>query len=100
MVQKQSQLSKLKVSTCTSKSLEIPLNNCDSNPDDLPVALRKEKRSFVKYAYPSLCLVPTKHLSVQCQSFISAIDSIGIPKPVQEALKHEKWVQAMNENHT
>ena len=32
----------------------------------------------------------------QHRSFISAIDSIKIPTSVQEALKDENWVQAMN----
>ena len=37
-----------------------------------------------------------KKLSIQHQSFLSAIDSIRIPTSVQEALKDENWVRAMN----
>lgn len=36
-------------------------------------------------------------LSVQHQSFISAIDSIRVPASVQEELKDKNWIQAMNE---
>ena len=40
----------------------------------------------------------TKKLSVQHhRSFLSAIDSIRIPTSVQETLKDENWIQAMNE---
>jgi len=41
--------------------------------------------------------VSTKNLSLQHQSFISAVDSIRIPTSVQEALKDENSVRAMNE---
>ena len=34
---------------------------------------------------------------MQLQSFLSAIDSIRILTSVQEALKDENWVRAMNE---
>ena len=34
---------------------------------------------------------------MQLQSFLSAINSIRIPTSVQEALKDENWVRAMNE---
>ena len=34
---------------------------------------------------------------MQHQSFLSAIDSIRIPTSVQEALKDENWIRAMNE---
>ena len=76
-------------------TLNIPLSDCDPNLDDLPIALRKGKRSCAKY--PISQFVSSKHLSLQHQSFISAIDSIRIPTTVQEALKDKNWVQAMNE---
>ena len=71
------------------------MNICEPNPDDLPIALRKGKRTCIKY--PISQFVSSKHLSLQHQSFIAAIDSIQIPTSVQEALKDENWVQAMNE---
>ncbi|CAI8609766.1 unnamed protein product [Vicia faba] len=52
-------------------------NSCEPNLDDLPIALRKEKRSCIKY--PISQFVSTGKLYVQHQSFISAIDSIGVP---------------------
>ena len=41
--------------------------------------------------------VSTKKLSMQYQSFLSAFESIRIPTSVQEALKDQNWVRAMNE---
>jgi len=38
-----------------------------------------------------------KNLSIQHQSFLSAIDAIRVPTSVEEALKDENWVQATNE---
>ncbi|RDX90369.1 hypothetical protein CR513_27776, partial [Mucuna pruriens] len=61
----------------------------------MPIALRKEKRSCVKY--PISQFVCIDHLSIQHQSFIVAIDAIKTPTSVQEALKEENWVQAMKE---
>jgi len=57
--------------------------------------LRKEKRSCAKYLISQF--VSTEKLSMQLQSFLSAIDSIRILTSVQEALKDENWVRAMNE---
>ena len=68
-----------------SDALDISLNNYESNLDYLPIALRKGKRSCTKYSISQF--VYSKHLSSQHQSFISAIDSIRIPKSVQETLK-------------
>jgi len=34
---------------------------------------------------------------MQHRSFLSTIDSIRIPTSVQEALKYENWIRAMNE---
>ena len=34
---------------------------------------------------------------MQHQSFLSAVDSIRIPTSVEEALKDESWIRAMNE---
>jgi len=49
-------------------------------------------RSCTKY--PISYFVTTKHLSMQHQGFLSAIDAIRVPTSVQEALKDEDWVQA------
>ncbi|RDX98200.1 hypothetical protein CR513_18909, partial [Mucuna pruriens] len=63
--------------------------------DDMPIALRKGKRSCVKYHISQFMC--TNHLSIQHQSFIVVIDAIKTPTLVQEALKDESWVQAMKE---
>ncbi|KAL2320148.1 hypothetical protein Fmac_029117 [Flemingia macrophylla] len=96
LVEQQLQSSEPEVRTHTIEILEDTLNTtCEPNPDDLPIALRKGKRSCAKY--PISQFVSTKNLSMQHQSFLSAIDSIEIPTSIQEALKDENWVRAMNE---
>ena len=52
-------------------------DNSDTDTDDLPIALRKGKRSCAKY--PISQFVSTNNLSVQYQSFISAVDTVIIP---------------------
>ena len=93
LVEQQLQLSELEVSTHTCETLEDTLN--ENNLDDLPISLRKGKRSCTKY--PISQFMSTEKLSMQHQSFLSAIDSIRIPTSVHEALKGENWVRAMNE---
>ena len=89
----QLQSSELEVKTHT---LEDTLDAyCESNLDDLPFSLRKRKRSYAKYLISQF--VSTKNLFLQHLSFISTIDSIKIPTSVQEALKDDNWVRAMNE---
>ncbi|KAI5401680.1 hypothetical protein KIW84_066232 [Lathyrus oleraceus] len=73
-------------------------DTCDTNPVDLPIALRKDKRSCPSlYRHPISQYVSTKHLSTQYQSFIAAVDSVKIPSSVEEALQNRNWVQAMDE---
>ena len=96
LVEQQLQVSEPEVRTHTHENLEDTLNTAfEPNLNDLPIALRKEKRSCAKY--PISQFVSTKKLSMQHQSFLSAIDSIKIPTSVQEALKDENWIRAMNE---
>ncbi|KAI5384311.1 hypothetical protein KIW84_071355 [Lathyrus oleraceus] len=73
-------------------------DTCDTNPVDLPIALRKDKRSCPSlYRHPISQYVSTKHLSTQYQSFIAAVDSVKIPSFVEEVLQNRNWVQAMDE---
>ncbi|KAI5401693.1 hypothetical protein KIW84_066238 [Lathyrus oleraceus] len=73
-------------------------DTCDTNPVDLPIALRKDKRSCPSlYRHPISQYVSTKHLSTQYQSFIAAVDYVKIPSYVEEALQNKNWVQAMDE---
>ncbi|KAI5423048.1 hypothetical protein KIW84_046161 [Lathyrus oleraceus] len=65
----------------------------DTNPVDLPIALRKDKRSCPSlYRHPISQYVSTKHLSTQYQSFIAAVDYVKIPSSVEEALQNRNWV--------
>jgi len=57
----------------------------DPDPDDLPVALRRGKRSCAMY--PISQFVSSKHLSLQHKSCVTIVDSVRIPTFVQEALK-------------
>ncbi|RDX66424.1 Copia protein, partial [Mucuna pruriens] len=86
-IEEQVQLSEPEVS--------IPDNSIEDVIDDMPIALRKGKRSCVKY--PISQFVHTDHLSIQHQSFIAAIDAIKTPTSIQEALKDENCVQTMKE---
>ncbi|RDX99723.1 hypothetical protein CR513_17186, partial [Mucuna pruriens] len=74
LVPKQVQLSKLEVS--------ILENLIEDVTDDMSIALRKGKRSCIKY--PISQIVCTDHLFVQHQSFIVAIDAIKTPTSVQK----------------
>ena len=86
----------LQLSEPDCETLEDTLNTAfEPNLNDLPIALRKEKRSCAKY--PISQFMSTEKLSLQHQSFFSAIDSIRIPTSVQEAFKDENWIRAMNE---
>jgi len=91
LVEQQLQLSEPKVRTHTCETLEDTLNTTfEPNLNDLPIALRKEKRVCAKY--PITQFVSTEKLSMQHWSFLSVIDSIRIPTSVQEALKDENWI--------
>ncbi|RDX78012.1 hypothetical protein CR513_41773, partial [Mucuna pruriens] len=59
------------------KASPIPIKDVT---DDMPISLRKGKRSCVKYLISQF--VCTDHLSVQYQSFIIAIDAIKMPTSV------------------
>ncbi|RDX90757.1 Copia protein, partial [Mucuna pruriens] len=70
-------------------------NSIEDVTDNMAIALRKRKRSYVKYLISQF--VCTDHLSVQYQNFIVVIDAIKTPTSIQKALKYENWVQAMKE---
>ncbi|RDX61249.1 hypothetical protein CR513_60537, partial [Mucuna pruriens] len=57
--------------------VSIPDNSIEDVTDDMPIALRKGKRSCVKY--PISQFMRISHLFVQHQSFITAIDAIKTP---------------------
>ncbi|KAI5408632.1 hypothetical protein KIW84_054465 [Lathyrus oleraceus] len=100
LLQKQIQSPEPEVSTENDSSSDdcAISDTCDTNPVDLPIALRKDKRSCPSlYRHPISQYVSTKHLSTQYQSFIAAVDSVKIPSSVEEALQNRNWVQAMDE---
>ncbi|KAI5405319.1 hypothetical protein KIW84_052193 [Lathyrus oleraceus] len=100
LLQKQIQPPEPEVSTENDSSSDdcAISDTCDTNPVDLPIALRKDKRSCPSlYRHPISQYVSTKHLSTQYQSFIAAVDSVKIPSSVEEALQNRNWVQAMDE---
>jgi hypothetical protein len=97
IVQEQIQSPEPEVSTESDSSIG-DFHTSDTDLVDLPIALRKDKRSCPSiYRYPISQYVSTKHLSTQYQSFIAAVDSVRIPSSVDEALKDRKWIQAMDE---
>ncbi|CAH9081355.1 unnamed protein product, partial [Cuscuta epithymum] len=62
---------------------------------DLPIALRKEKRSCVKY--PISNHVSYSRLSSTFATFSSIVSSISIPSTIQEALSKPEWKKAVLE---
>ncbi|KAI5388327.1 hypothetical protein KIW84_074134 [Lathyrus oleraceus] len=100
LLQKQIQSPEPEVSTENDSSSDdcAISDTCDTNPVDLPISLRKDKRSCPSlYRHPISQYVSTKHLSTQYQSFIAAVESVKIPSSVEEALQNRNWVQAMDE---
>ncbi|RDX78941.1 hypothetical protein CR513_40699, partial [Mucuna pruriens] len=103
LVLEQVQMSKLDVSIpdnsieeqvqLSEPEVSIPDNSIEDATDDMPIALRKGKRSCLKYLISQF--VHIDHLFVQHQSFIAAIDAIKTPRSVHKALKDENWVQVM-----
>ncbi|XP_029129864.1 uncharacterized protein LOC109816369 isoform X2 [Cajanus cajan] len=81
----------------SNPEVRIPEDNSEevSITEDLPIALRKERRSCAKY--PISQYVCTNNLSDKHRSFIAAIDATEIPTSIQEAMKLEHWTQAMKE---
>ncbi|KAI5399343.1 hypothetical protein KIW84_064631 [Lathyrus oleraceus] len=94
LLQKQIQSPEPEVSTENDSSSDdcAISDTCDTNPVDLPIALRKDKRSCPSlYRHPISQYVSTKHLSTQYQSFVAAVDSVKIPSSVEEALQNKNW---------
>ena len=68
---------------------------------DLSIALIKATRKCVQHPlYPISQFVSLHHLSLQHKNFLTTLDSIDIPKTIQEALKDKNWTQAMKEEMT
>ena len=66
----------------------------DDSSLDLPIALRKGKRSCT---YPISACVSYDHLSLASRSFIASLDTVSLPRSVHEALSHPGWRDAMVE---
>lgn len=62
---------------------------------DLPIAIRKGVRNCTKH--PLAKFVSYHRLSPTHISFLTSLDSIVIPKSVEEALKDPNWKEAMLE---
>ena len=63
--------------------------------DNLPIALRKGKRTCT--SNPISRFVSYTHLSPSHHTFISSIDSYFVPKSKSEALSIPEWKDAMKE---
>ncbi|CAA6664260.1 unnamed protein product [Spirodela intermedia] len=53
---------------------------------------------YQKRLYPMTLFLPYNRLSPSHKAFVSNLNTTSIPKTVFEALTHEKWRQAMNED--
>ena len=65
---------------------------------ELPIALRKEKRSCTMHPmYPMSNYVSNTRLSMSFNAFTTNVSSIVIPKTIQEALSEPEWKVAVME---
>ncbi|KAL0370901.1 UNVERIFIED_CONTAM: hypothetical protein Sangu_0408200 [Sesamum angustifolium] len=63
--------------------------------DDLPIALRKGKRSCT--AHPLAHSLSFHHLSPNYRAFSVSLSSVSIPNTYLEALRHPAWKMAMDD---
>ncbi|KAL0285625.1 UNVERIFIED_CONTAM: hypothetical protein Scaly_2813300 [Sesamum calycinum] len=63
--------------------------------DDLPIALRKGKRSCT--AHPLAYSLSFHHLSPTYRAFSVSLSSVSIPNTYLEALRHPAWKMAMDD---
>uniref|UniRef100_A0A2N9FUB4 Integrase catalytic domain-containing protein n=1 Tax=Fagus sylvatica TaxID=28930 RepID=A0A2N9FUB4_FAGSY len=89
-------------SASTSADPPLPQSTSDL---DLPIALRKSKRTCTDH--PISNFVSFDHLSSSFKAFSLSVSSIVVPKSYREALSHPGWRKAMEEemhaldlNHT
>jgi transposase InsO family protein len=73
-----------------SSPAAVPLER----PIDLPIALRKDKRSTAN-PHPIYNFLSYHRLSPSYLAFVSALSTVSIPKTLHEALSHPGWKQAM-----
>ena len=62
---------------------------------NLPIAVRKGVRSCTQH--PIGNFVSYNSLSPNYRAFVTALDSIQIPRDIQEALQQPEWTAAVNE---
>ncbi|KAL0442260.1 UNVERIFIED_CONTAM: Copia protein [Sesamum radiatum] len=78
----------------------LPPTTAPGNPsaipaDDLPIALRKGKRSCT--AHPLAHTLSFQHLSPNYRAFSVSLSSVSIPNTYHEALRHPAWKMAMDD---
>jgi len=71
-----------------------PVADPPERPIDLPIALRKDKRSTAN-PHPIYNFLSYHRLSPSYLAFVSALSTVSIPKTLHEALSHPGWKQAM-----
>ncbi|KAK4403247.1 Retrovirus-related Pol polyprotein from transposon RE2 [Sesamum angolense] len=79
---------------------DLPLTAAPGNPsatpiDDLPVALRKGKKSCT--AHPLANSLSFQHLSPNYRAFSVSLSSVSIPNTYCEAQRHPAWKMAMDD---
>ena len=98
-----------KQSECTADNhLAVLEPQSESDKDALPIALRKGIRTCTNSVpYAMVNYLNYNKVSPDCHAFLSAIQEIPIPRNAQEALKNQRWKEAMDEemraflkNHT
>ena len=78
------------------ESTQSPIYSDPIHTDlDLPIAVRKGIRSYTQH--PLANFISYHCLSPKHKSFQSFLNSIVIPKSVEEALQNQNWVHAIQE---
>lgn len=70
------------------------LPESSSNDLDLPIALRKGTR---RCRHPISYFVSYTHLPVSSRTFVSRLDSVSVPNTLSQAIAHDGWRHAMEE---
>lgn len=73
-----------------ARCLLLPPVSTSVDDSDLPVALRKGKRSCVTH-HSIAQYVSYSGISPPYHAYLAATDSIRIPRKVSEALQHPSW---------
>ena len=95
--QRENVLEKQSEST-SDNHLAVLEKQSESDKDALPIALRKGIRTCTNpVPYAMMNYLNYNRVSQNYHAFLSAIQEISIPRNAQEAMKNQRWKEAMDE---